>query len=84
MARETHYWKKAGRGLREADYPEVDEASVTFPPTIGVAYAVCTKECGRAEFIVDGSTQICHYCGRSMFRIVSKLYRLEEEAEPNP
>jgi hypothetical protein len=52
------------------DYPEVDNDTIGFPERVAVAYAVCGRDCGRAEFIVDGSTQMCQYCGRLMFRAV--------------
>ena len=77
----TDYWREAGEGLHESDYPEVAEEDVSFPTEIFVAYAVCQKGCGRREFIVDGSTQICMYCGKSMFRIVSRKYILAPESE---
>lgn len=47
------------------DYPEV---IAEFPETIHIAYAVCHRECGSREFIVDGSTQECQACGSLMFR----------------
>jgi hypothetical protein len=78
---ETDYWRKAATGLAESDYPEVNADEARFPETIYVAFAVCHKGCGRREFIVDGSTQICHYCGKMMFRVVSKEYRLAAEAD---
>jgi len=48
------------------DYPQVKDPA--FPATINVAHAVCHPECGRQEFIVDGSTQKCQRCGGLMFR----------------
>jgi len=61
------------------DYPEVD--SVEFPKEIFIAYAVCGKECGNREFIVDGQTQICEYCKKQMFRTEVKKYVLSEKQE---
>ena len=48
------------------EYLEVK--AVTFPKRLPVAYAVCAKKCGNRAFIVDGSTQVCEYCGHLMFR----------------
>ena len=76
---ETGYWRKANKGIALSDYPDVDVSDVTFPTEIYVAYAVCRNCCGRREFIVDGSTQICHYCGKPMFRIGSKKYVLSND-----
>lgn len=56
------------------EYPEVD--GIDFPKEIFVAYAVCGKECGNKEFIVDGQTQVCQYCGKLMFRTEVKKYLL--------
>ncbi|MDJ0874708.1 MAG: hypothetical protein QNJ02_05530 [Desulfobacterales bacterium] len=58
------------------EYPEVKDKD--FPEEIRVAFAVCGKECGRGEFIVDGSTQVCQYCGMLMFRTEVIKYRLSE------
>ena len=60
---------------RLEDYPEI--SSVDFPQEIYVAYAVCAKECGNREFIVDGQSQVCQYCGGLMFRTEVKNYILE-------
>lgn len=54
------------------DYPEV--TSVDFPEEIYIAYAVCGKECGNREFIVDGQTQVCQHCGKLMFRTEVRRY----------
>ena len=56
------------------DYPDVNEDDITFPKTINISYAVCSKQCGNAEFIVDGSSQVCQYCGKLMFRFFTKEY----------
>jgi hypothetical protein len=56
------------------DYPEVED--VDFPEEIYIAYAVCGKYCGNKEFIVDGQTQVCEYCGKQMFRTVVRKYVL--------
>ena len=60
-----------------ADYP--DPSGVAFPKHIHIAFAVCNKECGRAEFIVDGSTQECQACGSLMFRTQLAKYELTSE-----
>jgi len=59
------------------EYPEVD--NVEFPKEIYIAYAVCGKECGNREYIVDGQSQICQYCGKSLFRTEVKKYVISEE-----
>ena len=74
MEIEQEYWKKAGEGRLTADYPDVQE--IEFPEEMPIAYAVCIPACGHAEFIVDGSTQICTYCGGSMFRTLVRRYAL--------
>jgi hypothetical protein len=60
------------------DYPE--PASVAFPPTLPIAFAVCHPECGASEFLVDGSSQECEYCGGSLFRTETREYVLKERA----
>ena len=77
----TDYWREAQAGIEISDYPTVEDSDVAFPDTIFVTFAVCHKGCGRREFIVDGSTQVCHYCGKMMFRIVSEEYRRSDEGE---
>ena len=62
-----------------ADYPEVE--SVEFPKQIYVAYAVCSKNCGNKEFIVDGQTQVCEYCKKQMFRTEVRKYTLSENQD---
>ena len=59
------------------EYPEVE--NVEFPNEIYIAYAVCGKECGVREFIVDGQTQVCQHCGNLMFRTEDKKYVLVDE-----
>ena len=59
------------------DYPEV--SNVKFPEGLHIAHAVCHPECGVQEFIVDGSTQKCQKCGRSMFRGEVEFYSLKEK-----
>ncbi len=54
------------------DYPEVER--VQFPKEVNIAYAVCGKKCGNKEFIVDGQSQVCQYCGKLMFRTEVKKY----------
>ena len=60
------------------DYIDIPDNSVEFPKEISVAYAVCSKDCGNREFIIDGSSQVCQYCGRLLFRTEVKKYRLIE------
>ena len=60
------------------DYIQVPDNSVEFPKDICIAYAVCSKSCGNTEFIVDGSSQVCQYCGKSLFRTDVKKYKLIE------
>ena len=59
------------------DYDE--EVTAAFPGRISVAFAVCHPECGRREFIVDGSTQACQRCGGLMFRTEARWYRREPD-----
>lgn len=63
------------------DYLEVE--SVDFPEEIYVAYAVCSKECGNREFIVDGQTQVCEHCGKQMFRTEVRKYVLARLYDEN-
>jgi hypothetical protein len=56
------------------DYPKVD--TIKFPKNVYIAYAVCGETCGNREFIVDGQTQVCQYCGKLMFRTEVKKYIL--------
>ncbi|MDF2865631.1 MAG: hypothetical protein K0R72_440 [Clostridia bacterium] len=58
------------------EYPEV--SNIEFPKDIYIAYAVCSEKCGGREFIVDGSTQVCQYCGKLMFRTEVKKYSISE------
>lgn len=81
MEIEREYWKKASEGISLDDYPEVDEKALTFPEEIFIAYAVSVKECGINEFIVDGSTQVCYYCGKVMFRTAVRRYVLAPEGD---
>ena len=81
MASEHEYWKKAGEGISLEDYPEIDDEQVDFPAEIHIAYAVSTKDCGLREFIVDGSTQICQYCGKMMYRTAVRRYVLAPDTE---
>lgn len=67
--------KNLFKEYRLEDYPEIN--SVDFPQEIYVAYAVCAKECGNREFIVDGQSQVCQHCGGMMFRTEVKKYILE-------
>ena len=67
---------------RLTEYPKVDAKDVVFPEAIAVAFAVCTKKCGARQFIVDGSTQVCEYCGRNMFRTEVAEYKLKKMKAP--
>jgi len=64
--------KELFRAYRLNDYPSV--GSIRFPKELHIAYAVCGKKCGNKEFIVDGQSQVCQYCGRLMFRTKVKKY----------
>jgi hypothetical protein len=67
--------KFEGYDLKE--YPKVE--SVSFPKEIYITLAVCGKQCGNQEFIVDGQTQVCQYCGKLMFRTEVKKYIIAED-----
>ena len=56
------------------DYPDVK--AVAFPEEIYVAYAVCGKQCGNREFIVDGQTQVCQRCGKLMYRTLVRRFTI--------
>jgi len=62
------------KGYPLKEYPEV--SNVDFPKDIYIAYAVCGNKCGCREFIVDGSTQVCQYCGKLMFRTEVRKYSI--------
>ena len=55
------------------------ELEPEFPNEIYVAYAVCGKQCGNKEFIVDGQTQVCEHCHKQMFRTEVRKYTLAED-----
>jgi hypothetical protein len=59
------------------DYPKIE--SVEFPKEINIAFAVCSKQCGSYQFIVDGSMQICEYCYRKMLKKRARGYVLADE-----
>jgi hypothetical protein len=61
-------------GYKLSEYPEITR--VDFPKKIAIAFAVCSKNCGSREFIVDGQTQVCQNCGRLMFRTEVRDYTL--------
>ncbi|MDD7792999.1 MULTISPECIES: hypothetical protein [unclassified Clostridium] len=65
-------------GYELDEYIEEPE-EIKFPKEIYIAYAVCSKQCGNVEFIVDGSSQVCQYCGKMMFRTEVKKYVLRNE-----
>lgn len=60
------------------DQYQEEPKDICFPKEIFISFAVCSKECGNSEFIVDGSTQICEYCGKNMFRTEVRKYKLVE------
>jgi len=60
-----------------AQYQE--PGKIEFPRELPVAFAVCAKKCGRRQFIVDGATQVCEYCGRLMFRVEVATYALKQK-----
>jgi hypothetical protein len=59
------------------EYQNVEH--IDFPKEIYVAFAVCGKECGNTEFIVDGQSQVCQHCGKLMFRVDTRRYILADE-----
>lgn len=59
------------------DYIDIEEREIVFPKEIFVAFAVCSKECGNTEYIVDGSSQVCQKCGKLLFRTAVKKYILD-------
>ena len=61
------------------DYPDVDPDSIVFPEETWIAYAVCRTECGNAEFIVDGQTQVCDRCYDQLFRTEVRKYDLTDD-----
>jgi len=61
------------------DYPDIDPNSVEFPTEICLVYAVCRKECGNREFLIDSQTDICEYCGHHMLHTVGRKYILAKE-----
>ncbi|MBL4932367.1 hypothetical protein [Clostridium paridis] len=65
-------------GYEIDEYIEEPE-EIKFSKEIYIAYAVCSKQCGNVEFIVDGSSQVCQYCGKMMFRTEVKEYVLRNE-----
>jgi hypothetical protein len=61
------------------DYLDIDSAAISFQSEIYVAYAVCRKHCGNKEFISDGKTQVCQYCGHHMLHTVGEKYVIQED-----
>ncbi len=55
-------------------YPEVEPSSVCFPKELNVSYAVCINDGQSNELIVEGSTDICEYCGSQMAIISTRKY----------
>lgn len=49
-----------------------------FPEKLWIAFAICTNKCQNKEFIVDGSSQVCKYCGDALFRIKSEGYKIND------
>lgn len=56
--------------------------SAQFPKKILIAYAVCDVGCGQKEFIVDGGTQECQYCGSLMYRMETAEYEVICRSDP--
>jgi hypothetical protein len=69
MASQKKFTAKA-YSVREYQEP----GKIEFPRELPVAFAVCSKKCGSRQFIIDGSTQVCEYCGRLMFRVEVATY----------
>jgi hypothetical protein len=69
--------KETFTGYELKEYPDIK--NVNFPHEIHIAYAVCGKSCGNREFIVDGSSQVCQYCGKLMYRTKVKKYQLSNK-----
>lgn len=63
------------------DYPEVEPSSVKFPKEIFITFAVCSKECGVCEFIIDTQTDICEYCGNHMLHTAVRKYTREKNLD---
>jgi hypothetical protein len=76
----AHLQSLARRHEEPMDYPQDDGPA--FPAVLPVAYAVCHPECGARDFIVEGSTQECSYCGGSLFRLKKAEYRLVSREAP--
>lgn len=62
-----------------SDYPEVEPNSIKFPNEIFITYAVCRKDCENKEFIVEGQTDVCEYCGHHMLHTAAKKYILAKD-----
>ena len=67
--------KKKPKAYALREYPKV--VDIEFPRELPIAFAVCGVKCGNRAFIVDGSTQVCDYCGRLMFRTEVKSYIIQ-------
>ena len=63
------------------DYPDV--TAVAFPEEIHIAFAVCGKQCGNQEFIVDGQTQVCQRCGKLMYRTFVQKFVIDTTVPSN-
>ena len=57
---------------------------VNFPDELTLWYAVCRRDCGNKEFIVDDSDQVCRKCGHSLFRVCSKTYVKDAPSKCDP
>lgn len=60
-------------------YIKIREDDISFPEEIEISLAVCSEKCGNIEFIVDGSSQVCQYCGKLMFRTATKTYAIKQK-----
>ena len=70
-------FKAKGYPLRLYQKPE----KIEFPKELPIAFAVCSVKCGNRQHIVDGNTQVCEYCGRSMYRTEVRIYSLKPIAQ---
>jgi hypothetical protein len=69
-------FKAKGFPLRQYQKPE----KIEFPKFLPIAFAVCSVKCGNRQHIVDGSTQVCDYCGKLMYRTAVRTYVLKRLA----
>ena len=53
---------------------DYEELECIYPENLSIAFAVCHPDCASCQFIVEGGTQECQYCGSHMFRLSSAKY----------